>query len=182
MAGGARLDERQEQAVAALLTEPTHEAAAAKAGVSPRTLRYWLAQPEFAAAYRAARQAVLEQTVARLLAATGKAVQALERNLTCGKPQAEIRAAVAVLGQAARGVEVLDLAGQLEDLQRQLEGVQRGAGDPLASGEPPAGGAPAAGPAGVTAAGPPPGGPDPGDDSSGDGAGPVADAPAPLFG
>ena len=47
-----------------------------------------------------------------------KAVTALERNLACGIPTAEIRAAVAVLEQAAKGAEILDFARRLESLEQ----------------------------------------------------------------
>jgi hypothetical protein len=41
-----------------LLTEQTQEQAAAKAGVSPATLRRWLSDPAFVAAFRAARRQI----------------------------------------------------------------------------------------------------------------------------
>jgi hypothetical protein len=92
----------------ALLAEPTVEAAAAKVGVAYSTLKEWLRDPEFQADYAAARRELLERGVARLLATVGKAVEALERNLTCGTPAAEIRAALAVLTHAMRGTEMLN--------------------------------------------------------------------------
>jgi hypothetical protein len=108
---------RQEQAISALLSEPTVEKAAAQAGVSYRTLKSWLAQPEFQVRYRAARAAVLERTVARLLHACGAAVAALEKNLGAENPQAANRAALGILDHALRGVEVLDLAERITALE-----------------------------------------------------------------
>ena len=43
---------RQQKALAALLTSPSKAAAAKAAGIAPRTLRDYLADPEFQAAYR----------------------------------------------------------------------------------------------------------------------------------
>jgi hypothetical protein len=57
---------RKELAIAALIAEPTIQAAARRVGVCPRTLRYWLARPDFAEAFRKARQAVLDGVVGRL--------------------------------------------------------------------------------------------------------------------
>jgi hypothetical protein len=56
MGHGEKRSRRGEAAIAALLTEPTIEAAAAKARISVRTLKYWLRQPRFQAAYRQARR------------------------------------------------------------------------------------------------------------------------------
>src|SRR5438093_635470 len=106
---GSKLDRKQEALIAALLTEPTHAAAATQAGVSEATLHRWLHLPEFQAAYRLARRGVVETAIGRLQQSTGKAVAALERNLTCGQPSNEIRAALGMLDHAVKAVELLDL-------------------------------------------------------------------------
>src|SRR6476469_6684325 len=99
------LTPRQHAAVAALLTERTHALAAEKARVAEQTLRRWLATDHnFLTAYRAARRAVMDGVTGRLQQAGAAAVDALERNLTCGKPADEVRAAVAALAHAARGL------------------------------------------------------------------------------
>jgi hypothetical protein len=108
---------RREQAISALLVEPTVEKAAAQAGVSYRTLKGWLAQADFQARYRAARAAVLERRVARLLHACGAAVAALERNLSAANPQAANRAALGIIDRSMRGVELLDLAERITALE-----------------------------------------------------------------
>jgi hypothetical protein len=118
--GRKKLGRKMEAAVAALLAEPSHRAAAARAGVAESTLHRWLRdEPGFAAAYRAARRAVVEHAVAQLQALTGDAVARLRANLTCGTPHAEIRAAVAILGHALRGVEVLDVLARVQELERR---------------------------------------------------------------
>src|SRR5262245_38086769 len=120
MAGGAKLSHKQHAAVAALLSEKTLAEAAQRAGVSERTLANWLKDPAFQALYAQARLGVLERTVARLLAAQGKAVEALERNVACGQPAAENRAAELLLSHGRAGVEQLDLARQVEELSQLL--------------------------------------------------------------
>jgi hypothetical protein len=77
---GQKLGRKSEALIAALLSESTQEAAAAKAGISERKARNWLARSDFVAAYRAARRQVVEQAVARLQQAA--AVDALTANLT----------------------------------------------------------------------------------------------------
>jgi len=76
--GSTKLNRKQEAVIAALLTEPTHAAAAATAGVSEATLHRWLLLPEFQAAYRKARRAAVESAIGRLQQRAGKAVETLE--------------------------------------------------------------------------------------------------------
>ena len=99
---GAKRPQRQDVAIAALLTEPTLEAAARRAGVSESSLLRWLRDPAFRAEYRAARRAVVEQAVSGLQHAASEAVNTLTRNLTCGMPASEIAAAKAIIDQAVK--------------------------------------------------------------------------------
>ena len=55
-----------EQAIAALITNRNTEEAAKSVGVSTKTLLRWQKDPEFQKAYREARRAVHQQSVARL--------------------------------------------------------------------------------------------------------------------
>jgi hypothetical protein len=127
MAGhGEKLSRKQEQAVIALLSEPTIEAAARKAGVSYRTLKSWLTRPEFQAAYRDARRQLVEQSVAWLQRTALQAAATLRRNLRCGKPAAEIAAAVAILDRALKGIDVLDHEARLGELERRLTDTDGG--------------------------------------------------------
>jgi DNA-binding MurR/RpiR family transcriptional regulator len=118
MAGhGERRSRKQEQAIAALLAEPTIAAAAARVGVSEVTVARWLREPSFAAAYRKARRDVVEQAVGRLQQAAGEAVDALKGNLTAANPAAVNSAARAILEHAIKGVELVDLAERVEALE-----------------------------------------------------------------
>src|SRR5262245_58038729 len=89
MPGGEQLSRKQDLALAALLTEPTINDAAAKVGVAARTLRNWLRDPAFAAAFKDRCRAVLDTATSALSGATEGAVECLRRNLTCGKAAAE---------------------------------------------------------------------------------------------
>ena len=115
----------QERAITALLSCRTLEDAAREARVAPATLRRWRLVPAFAAAYQAARLALLESATNALRSATSEAVDALLRNLTCGKPAAEIRAAEIILTNAYRSAEVEDLTERIaaiETFQAKEEG------------------------------------------------------------
>jgi hypothetical protein len=123
---GEKLSRKQEQAIAALLTAATVEAAATAAGVGERTLRNWMRQPAFSRAYQDARRLVVETALTRLQQVTGDAVETLRRNLTCKKPAAEIRAALGILDLAVRAVEVGDLAQRVEELESLISERSKG--------------------------------------------------------
>jgi hypothetical protein len=106
---GEKLSRRQEATIAALLTETTHAAAAAKAGIGPATLRCWLHLPAFRTAYRRARRELVEAAVARMQAAAGQAVDTLLAVAKSGKKDGDrVRAAVALLDHAYRGLTAAD--------------------------------------------------------------------------
>ena len=122
MSAGTKITRKTETLIAALLSEPTHAAAGSKAGISEATVQRWLRDPAFMAAYRAARRAVVESAVGRLQQASEKAVETLERNLKCGQPGVEIRAACAILDNAIRGIDQLDLAYRVDALEARAGG------------------------------------------------------------
>src|SRR3954466_6610623 len=115
---GEKRSRQTEAAITALLTCPTIESAATQTGVSPATLRRWLAEPSFQARYRAARRQVVEQAIAQLQQGTSEAVATLRRNLQCGVPASEIAAAKAIVDQAIKAVELVDLAERIEQLEQ----------------------------------------------------------------
>ena len=118
MSAGSKIGRKQEAAIAALLTERMHADAAAKAGISEATLQRWFRDFGFIAAYRAARRQIVEGGIGRVQRVFGEAVDTLRRNLTCGTPSAEIRAAATILEQAVKGVELADLVVEVEELKR----------------------------------------------------------------
>ncbi len=124
---GEKLTRKHEQAIAALLSEPSIKAAAESCGVGEATLYRWLQLPSFAVAYRTARRQVVERAVSELQAACGEAVETLKRNLTCDIPGVEVRSAQIILEQAVKGVELMDLQERVEALERLLE-QQKGIG------------------------------------------------------
>ncbi len=74
---GSKFGRKKEGAIAALLTQPNLEAAARAIGIGTTTLVRWQKDPEFDAAYRAARRAAFGQSIARLQQACGAAVSVL---------------------------------------------------------------------------------------------------------
>jgi hypothetical protein len=107
---GQKLTSKQEALIAALLTEPTYAAAAAKAGVGETTLYRWLHLREFRAAYRQARRELVEGAIGRIQAGTGQAVQALLDVACHGRRDSDrVRAAGTLLDHALRGLAEADV-------------------------------------------------------------------------
>ena len=114
------LTSRQQQAVEALLREPTLTRAAALAGVHERTLRRWLAAAAFRAAVLRARREAFAQAVGLTQRYAPVAVATLVKVMNDATASASARvAAAAVLLQFGReGIELDDLAERVEALER----------------------------------------------------------------
>jgi hypothetical protein len=136
MAGGPKLSRKQTEAIAALLASATHEKAAEQVGINDATLRRWMAQPAFQAAYDAARAQVLDGTITLLLRLNSLATVTLHRNLSCGKPGVEVRAALGILEMSLRALDYGRLAADLQQLRNEVEGLRNGRGDDAARGRP----------------------------------------------
>ncbi len=118
-----RLSAKQQRALEALLTEPTTRAAAAAAEVSEATIWRWLAEPEFSAAYRAARGRLLESTLTALQSASVDAVVCLREILNDKTAQvsARVSAAKSVLELGLKARETLETQERLAYLEKALE-------------------------------------------------------------
>ena len=121
---GEKLTRKQEQAISALLSEQTLTAAAERIGVSEITLRRWLKQDGFLAAYREARREVVEKAVSQLQQASWAASTTLLKLLGSGSDSVRLRAAQTILDQASRGIELLDFEERLTALEKQSEPIR----------------------------------------------------------
>jgi hypothetical protein len=124
MAGhGEKLGRKQEEAIAALLTQRNIEEAARAAGIGTRTLIRWLKLPEFGKEYRNARREAVQQSVARMQQATGAAASVVLKLMTDPNVPAavKLRAAECVFDRAFKGVELEDLEARLFELERAVE-------------------------------------------------------------
>ncbi|MDQ3257888.1 MAG: hypothetical protein M3R15_29040 [Acidobacteriota bacterium] len=117
---GEKLTRKAEQAIAALLEYPTIGEAAKSCGVSERSLWRWLQRDDFQRRYREAQRSVVDSAITRLQAATVRAVETLERNLTCGNFFAENAAAQAILTHSFKGIEVRELEAQIDEIKTLL--------------------------------------------------------------
>ncbi len=117
-----RLRPRQLAGIEALLSEPTVGRAALSAGVGERTLRRWLHDPEFRAAYDRARRQVFGLALGRLQAGASEAVAVLRSTIADSgvRPSDRLAAARSLLGTALRSVAVLDQEERLAALESLL--------------------------------------------------------------
>jgi transposase-like protein len=107
---GQKLTRKQEAVIAALLTERTFAAAAAKAGIGERTLYRWMRLPGFRAAFDRARQEPVKSAIGHLQVGTRPASEVLLNIALHGRREsARIRAAATILEFAMRGLPDADV-------------------------------------------------------------------------
>jgi hypothetical protein len=119
-ARNSSLERKQEDVIAALLTQRNMEEAARTAGVGIRTLIRWMKLPEFQKAYREARRAAFGQAIARLQQGTSAAATTLLKLLIEPGTPASVRARVAdsIFNHAAKAIEIEDIEARVAELER----------------------------------------------------------------
>jgi hypothetical protein len=122
-ARSSTLGRKQEDAIAALLSQRNIEEAARTAGIGARTLLRWLKEPDFDKAYREARRAAFKQSISRLQQASGAAVSTLLKVMldTTAPHSTRVRAADSVLAHAAKAIEIEDVEVRVTELERAAE-------------------------------------------------------------
>lgn len=113
------LTPNKSRALRALLTQPTKAAAAAEAGISPRTLRDYLADPEFQAEYKHAFSRLVTDATRQAQLALSPAINAL-RDIVDDDGEsssARIAAARTLLEYGLRLTELTDILSELESIE-----------------------------------------------------------------
>ena len=128
-ARGSILGRKQEDAIAALLTQRNVEVVARAAGIGARTLLRWLQLPKLQAAYRQARREAFGQAVARLQQGTSAAATTLLKTMIDPATPASVRvrAAEAIFNHAAKAIEIEDIEVRVSALEASVA-VDRKAG------------------------------------------------------
>ena len=114
---GQKFTRKMHHAVIALLQSPTVEGAARLCGVSESTLSRWIKRSDFQDVYTQARSELVQRSLSSLQTASIEALDALKRNLACGLPAIEVRAASALLDQSLRATELAGLEARLDALE-----------------------------------------------------------------
>ena len=118
----SNLGRKQEDAIAALLTQRNIDDAARTAGIGSRTLLRWLTLPDFQAAYRKARREAFGQAIARLQQGTSAAATTLLKTMIDPNTPAsvKVRAAEAIFTHAAKAIEIEDVEARLSALEASI--------------------------------------------------------------
>ena len=119
---GAKFGRKKEEAIAALLTQPSLEAAARSIGIAVKTLSTWLKVPEFHKSYLEARREVVSQANARMQQNSGFAASTLLKVMVSQDVPASvrIRAALSVMQLSQKSLQDEDLEIRLADLEAAL--------------------------------------------------------------
>jgi len=122
MARNGTLNRKFERAIFALLEASTVGEAAARAGISRRTLERWLARPDFQERLRATQAEVRRQAIAQLQAAMTEAVQILRYFMTDKTipPSVRLGAARATLEFGLRFYAAQELEERVVRLEKSL--------------------------------------------------------------
>jgi DNA-binding MurR/RpiR family transcriptional regulator len=120
---GEKLSRKQEQAVAALLAQPSIAGAAKAVGIGEKTLWRWLQREDFRGAYQNARRRIVNQAIAHVQAGMSEAVQALRgvMNNKQAPASAKVSAARAMIDTGLRGLELEDLEARIEALEARVD-------------------------------------------------------------
>lgn len=124
---GTKFGRKQEEAIAALLTQRNIEEAAKSVGIAPNTLLSWMKIPEFQKAYREARRAAFGQAIARLQQMSGAAVATLGKIMVdqTAPPSTKVRAAEVIINNAAKAIEIEDIEARVTELERAAEAQKK---------------------------------------------------------
>lgn len=117
------LTQKQNRALIALLTQPTREEAAKAAGITSKTLRGYLEDPEFQAAYKTALAELLEDATTQAKQSLNPALTALREITEDGGQQAQARvsAARSLLEYSLKLTEQTDILEKLRELEKWRE-------------------------------------------------------------
>jgi hypothetical protein len=120
---GAKFGRKKEEAIVALLAHRTIEEAARSIGIDPKTLFRWMKEPEFDAAYRAAKRAAFAQSIARMHHLSSAAVSTLGKIMldSTTPPATRVRAADSILDHTAKAIEIEDIEARVLELERAAE-------------------------------------------------------------
>jgi hypothetical protein len=118
------LTTKQQDAIVALITEPTLAKASAVCGVPGRTMYNWLEDELFAEAYRQARRQAFTQAVAMAQRYAPVAINGLVRVIAdpAAPYTAKVAACIGILRFSRDSMELDDLAARVQKLEASMSG------------------------------------------------------------
>jgi hypothetical protein len=127
---GSKFGRKKEEAIVALLTTRTTEEAARAVNVTAKTILRWQKEPEFDAAFRAAKRAAFGQSIGRLHYLSSAAVSTLGKVMldAATPPATKVRAADSILNHTTKAIELEDIEARVSELERATEASTAGRG------------------------------------------------------
>lgn len=118
---------KKQKALLALLTSPTREKAASTAGITSKSLRGYLADPEFQMEYKRAFSGLVEDATRQAQQAIEPALSTLREIVedTDENAQARISAARSILEYSMKLTETTDILSRLTELEAAMEEGER---------------------------------------------------------
>lgn len=115
---------KKQKALLALLANPTKERAAAAAGITSKTLRAYLADPEFQAEYKKAFAGLVEDATRQAQRTLDPAIAVLREIMQDGGENGQVRvsAARSVLEYGLKMTEQTDILTRLSELEAEMGG------------------------------------------------------------
>ena len=115
---------KKQKALLALLTNPTKERAAEAAGITSKTLRGYLADPEFQAEYKKAFADLVEDATRKVQQTLEPAVAVLREIMEDRSENGQVRvsAARSVLEYGLKMTEQTDILTRIQELEAAMEG------------------------------------------------------------
>ena len=115
---------KKQRALVALPTQPTKEKAAAAAGITSKTLRGYLDDPEFQAEYKKAFAGLVEDATRKVQQTLDPAVAVLREVMEDSDENGQVRvsAARSVLEYGLKMTEQTDIITRLQELEAAIGG------------------------------------------------------------
>ena len=109
----------REVAITALVSNPNIKEAAAKCGISEKTLHRWLNEPDFAVQLAEAQRGVTRRVMRSVISRTERAVEVLDDVMTdiTNAAHARVSAAKTVLEFSMKAIEIEEILDRLEKLE-----------------------------------------------------------------
>jgi hypothetical protein len=124
---GTKFGRKKEDAIVALLAHRTTDEAARAVGIGVATLLRWQKEPEFDAAYLAAKRAAYKQAIARLHHLSSAAVSILGKVALdpTTPPAVKVRAADSILNHTQKAIETEDVLSRLAALEQAASDAKK---------------------------------------------------------
>ena len=124
---GEKINRKKEQAISALLSQPTLKAAAEVAGIGEKTLWRWLQNQDFQDAFMEVRRQLVQQVVSNIQRSMSKAVNTLLEVMDDPDSPAssKVQAARSIIDVGLKGLELEDFELRLARLEEHLPRATR---------------------------------------------------------